>query len=126
MKTRYSSRCSKTFFMPVMTPAIDTQMKLRSTTINIVFNRAVLPRPFIIPPCLIHPVRFPCFYNLIFLPKSLFYARGNCRFIPICLIPLCTGCLIIKILPFGRIEFLIKCLNRIKFIFPHNITYLNL
>lgn len=84
------------------------------------FAHSLLPRPFIFLPCLIHPVRFSFFYDLLFLPESFYYARRNCFFIPINFIPLCTGRLISKILALGRIEFLRKRLNRIKFVFFHD------
>ena len=90
------------------------------SSLPITYAHSPLPRPFIFLHCLMHSARFSFFYDLFFLPETFFYAHRNCRFISIGLVPLCTSRPIIKILSLGRIEFFIKCLNRIKFIFPHN------
>lgn len=69
---------------------------LHSIKLTITYVHSLLPRPFILMPCLMHSVRFPFFYYLLFLPETFFYAHRNCRFISIGLVPLCTIRLIIK------------------------------
>ena len=67
-----------------------------------------------------HPVRFPFFYKLLFLPEPVSDAHGIHHFISIDFLPLCMSRLIIKILAFSSFKFFMECLNRIKFVFSHN------
>ncbi len=93
---------------------------LISTFSNRISTHSLLPCPFIFLLCLIIPARFSFSYYLLFLPEPIPDAHGIRRFVSIDFLPLCTCRLIITILFLCRIQFLIECLNGIKFIFLHD------
>ena len=77
-------------------------------------SHPLLPRPFILLSCPIIPACFSYLYHLFFLPEPVPDAHGIRHFVSAGLFILHTGRLIIKILFLCRVQFLIKCLHRVK------------
>lgn len=77
-------------------------------------SHPLLPRPFIFMSCPIIPACFSYLYHLFFLPEPVPDAHGIRHFVSAGLFILHTGRLIIKILFLCRVQFLIKCLHRVK------------